>query len=473
MTLRKTTEIVLIVDDSTADLEVLSNTLTDANFEVAVALDGESAIEQVEYELPALILLDVLLPGIDGFETCQRLKINPLTREIPIVFMTAFTDVVDKVKGLNLGAVDFISKPFQEEEVLARVRVHLQLRALAKTLETQNIHLKQEIEQRIQAEMALQQLTLELEQRVEERTTQLSGALRDLQQAQTHLIQSEKMYSLGRMVAGIAHEINNPVSFINGNLNYASLYIQDLLDLLQLYVKHDPNPNPEIQRQMREIDLDFLTQDLPKLLHSMQVGTDRICEIVRSLRDFSHLDRAEKETVDLHANLENTLLILQHRLKAMGKFPGIRVAREYGNLPRVECYPGQLNQVFMNIIANAIDALTSDLTNEAFAAKPEAPGSSLLPPVQSSMPTIVIRTEVMPNDWVRICIRDNGSGIPENIRDRLFDPFFTTKPFGKGTGLGLSISYQIIVEKHGGRLSCTSAPGQGTELNVEIPQRTK
>jgi signal transduction histidine kinase len=451
------TDLILIIDDTPADLEVLSKTLTDAGFEIAIAIDGESALEQVGYELPTLILLDVLLPGIDGFETCRHLKLNPLTQEIPIIFLTVLDDTLDKIKGLNLGAVDYISKPFQQEEVLARVRVQLKLYRLTKTLERQNTQLKQEVEQRTAAETALQKLTVDLEKRVEERTAKLKQTLSELQQTQIRLVQSEKMYSLGKMVAGIAHELNNPVSFIDGNLIFALHYIDDLLELLHLYVKHYPYPVPEIQEKAEKIDLDFVMRDLPKLLNSMQVGTERISKLVMSLRNFSHLDQSEKKAVDLHQSLDNTLLILQHRLKQTSKFPGIQILKDYGVLPLVECYPGQLNQVFMNILSNAIEALEEAVTNQQETER-----------TNKEIPRIQIRTEAM-NDKVTLHFADNGPGMPQTVYDRLFDPFFTTKSFGKGTGLGLAISYQIVVEKHGGRLYCVSTPGEGAEFIIEIP----
>jgi signal transduction histidine kinase len=451
--------VILIVDDTPTNLEVLSEGLTYAGFEVAVATNGERAIKQAEYEAPHLILLDVMMPGIDGFETCRRLKANPITKDIPIIFMTALTDVVDKVKGLALGAVDYITKPFQQAEVVARVQIHVKLRNLSLTLEEQNICLKKEIVERANAEAALLKLTQELEERVESRTKELTQSLRDLQQAQVRLVQAEKMSTLGQLVAGVAHEINNPVNFIQANLHHLEIYTEDLLDILQLYKNHCPCPSPDIQDKANKIDIEFLSEDLPKILTSMQIGTERITEIVRSLRTFSRHDEAEVKVVNIHEGIDSTLTMLQHRLKANSNFPAIEIIKEYGNLPKVECYAGKMNQVFMNVLSNAIDALE------------EAMDDGMIFQVQ---PTIQIKTELIGSDTIEIRITDNGSGIPQEIQHRLFDPFFTTKPAGKGTGLGMSISHQIITEKHGGSLGFHSNLGRGAEFVIEIPiQQTR
>jgi PAS domain S-box-containing protein len=298
--------------------------------------------------------------------------------------------------------------------------------------------------------------------------TELKQALHQLKQAQTQLVQSEKMSSLGLMVAGIAHEINNPVSFVYGNIPPAREYIEDLLELLNLYQQYYPVPVPAIQEYIAAIDLDFLINDLPKLLASMKVGAERIRDIVGSLRTFSRLDEAEMKRVNIHEGLDTTLLILQHRLKEKPERPAIQVIKKYGTLPPVECYPGQLNQVFMNILANAIDALESKrVSSELVETEKLTPDAS---------PCIQIYTEVVESSEfaqgsksVLIRIIDNGPGMTERVRLLLFDPFFTTKPVGQGTGLGLSISYQIIVAKHGGQLRCVSAPGQGTEFIIQIP----
>ncbi|MDB9375391.1 PAS domain S-box protein [Nodularia sphaerocarpa] len=297
-----------------------------------------------------------------------------------------------------------------------------------------------DITERKQAEIKLQQQTQNLE-----------NTLYELQRTQSQLIHSEKMSSLGNMVAGIAHEINNPVNFIHGNLSPASAYTQDLLRLLELYQIHFPKPPAEIQAEILDIDLEFLKEDIIKLLKSMQVGTDRIREIVLSLRNFSRLDEAEFKEVNLHDGLDSTLMILQNRLKAKPHHPEILVIKEYGDLPTIQCYPGQLNQVLMNILSNAIDAVEEYFIGE--------------------QGQIHIITEVINTNRVVIRIADNGGGIPQKILDKVFDPFFTTKDVGKGTGLGLSISYQIIVDKHGGNLYCNSIPGEGAEFVIEIPIR--
>lgn len=334
---------------------------------------------------------------------------------------------------------------------------------------------------RIFNQMAAQlQNTLEdLEQRVRDRTLQLSETnhalqekteylektLHELQQIQLQLIQSEKMSSLGQLVAGVAHEINNPINFIHGNLAYLDEYAKNLAFVLNRYQERFPDPGEDIVHILDEYDVEFIQQDLNKLLTSMQVGTDRIKDIVLSLRNFSRLDESESKSVDLHQGLDSTLLILQNRLKGNPRRPPIDVIKEYGNLPSISCYPGPLNQVFMNLLANAIDALDEKFVD----LQPSDP----LP----ETPTIRIYTSVIyehqgnetSQPFVLIQIADNAGGIPSEVQSRLFDPFFTTKPVGQGTGLGLSISYQIITDQHHGQLRCRSTIGEGTQFSILLP----
>ncbi|HEY9655896.1 MAG TPA: ATP-binding protein [Crinalium sp.] len=288
---------------------------------------------------------------------------------------------------------------------------------------------------------------------LEKKTQALEQVLHKLQQAQTQLVHSEKMSGLGQLVAGVAHEINNPVNFISGNVTYVSEYTQDLLDLLQLYQKYYPVPVPPIQAKAEAIELDFLLEDLPRLIASVKAGANRIQKIVVSLRNFSRLDEAEMKVVDIHEGIDSTLMLLQTRLMAKPGQTEIQISKNYGVLPLVQCYAGQLNQVLMNVLANAIDALEVQRSEP----QPESPAA------------IQIQTQCLNDQWVNLRITDNGPGIPKEMQPRLFDPFFTTKPVGQGVGLGLSISYQIVVEKHGGTLQCFSAPGQGTAFVIEIP----
>ncbi|NET09211.1 MAG: hypothetical protein F6K16_31810, partial [Symploca sp. SIO2B6] len=332
-------------------------------------------------------------------------------------------------------------------------------------LEFQNVKLKElnqelevQVQERREAEKALQSLTQELEARVEQRTSELQQALQELQDMQVQLIQTEKMSALGNLVAGIAHEVNNPVNFIQGNLRHLQGYTEDLLHFISLYQQQYPSPTAEIESESERIDLKFICEDLPRMLSSMKLGTERISEIILSLRNFSRMDEVGFKEVNIHEGIDSTLLILQHRIKAQPSRSAIQILKNYSQvLPLVECNAGAINQVFMNILSNAIDAIEE--CQECLTLQ-----ESLANPGQ-----IEIKTTLIDADWAQISIIDNGVGIPEAIQKQIFDPFFTTKPVGKGTGMGMSISYRIITEKHGGRLQCISTPGNGAKFIIQIP----
>ncbi|NES24259.1 MAG: hybrid sensor histidine kinase/response regulator [Symploca sp. SIO3E6] len=423
---------ILIVDDTVENLRLLVATLTERGYKVRSAISGSLALMGAQVAPPDLVLLDIKMPDMSGYEVCQKLKTGKQTCEIPVIFISALHEALDKVRAFSVGAADYITKPFQMEEVLVRVENQLTIR----------------------------RLNQELEKRVKERTAELKQACHNLQQAQIQLVQKEKLATLGQLVAGVAHEINNPVGFIQGNLIFTEEYIQELLNILNLYQQQFPHPGSDIEQLIEEIDLEYLLQELPKMLSSMERGVERICQLSKSLRTFSRSDTQAKVLFNLHDGIDSTLLILKHRLSANEKHASIEVLKEYGKLPEVKCYPGQLNQVFMNLIANAIDAF--DESNQDFSGDQVKHHANL----------INIHSEVnWHKDTVTIRIADNGPGISAQVQENIFDSFFTTKAVGKGTGLGLSISYQIIVEKHGGWLTCKSSPGQGTEFVIEIPMQ--
>ena len=403
---------ILVVDDDLTIQLVLKNLLTKQGHEVTIAQNGEEGLEQVKLGHPDLMICDWMMPCLDGLEVCRRVKADPEIASTFLILLTMRDQTMDRVQGLDAGADEFISKPIDIEELLARVRAGLRSRQL---------------------------------------TQQLNQALRQLQQNQTQLVQSEKMASLWQLVAGMAHELNNPITFIYSNLTYVTRYTQDLIELLALYQNIIPHPTPEIIDKIEEIDLEFVIDDLPKVLSSLHRGAERIQNIVQSLQSFSRQNRYGFQPVDIHQELDNTLSLLQQRLKSDNCQSTIEVIKNYGNLPLVECYPSQLNQVFLNIFNNAIDAIEQTC------------------PMGSGR--ITIRTEALELDRVAIRIANNGPPISPEVKARIFDPFFTTKPVGTGTGLGLAISYQIVVGQHKGLLKCFSEPDLDTEFWIELPCR--
>ena len=553
---------ILIVDDLPENLQLLSDALLNLGYTVRSVTSGRMALKTVQVKRPDVILLDVKMPEMDGYQLCRLLKHNENFNSIPVIFISALDDVFDKVTAFKSGGIDYITKPFQIEEVVARLENQL-------TIQRQQWLLEQEVSQRRETEEVLYQsrallasvLNSSLDgvaamEAVRDRTTgdiqdfrclvanpviaralgnrredtigklvlkkllshldpelfdrfvnvvetgetlqqnfyyksqqsswfhfvavklgdgfaitirditarkkaefqlqqqaeSLELTLRELKRTQAQLIQSEKMSSIGNLVAGVAHEINNPVNFIHANLRPANEYFQDLLNLVKLYQEHFPNPPTKVTAQIDAINLDFLKEDLLKLLNSMRVGTDRIREIVLSLRNFSRHDESECKRVNIHQGIDSTLMILQHRLKQTRENSEILVIKDYDQLPPIECYSGQLNQVFMQLLNNAIDSVSAQCMGEQGEIK--------------------IKTQLISNNRISIKISDNGLGIPQEIQSKLFDPFFTTKPVGKGTGLGLFISHQIVVNKHGGNLYCNSQIGQGAEFVVEINTTT-
>jgi PAS domain S-box-containing protein len=570
---------ILIVDDHIANLQMLSKLFLEQDYKVRMAANGKQALMSVRQNPPDLILLDILMPKIDGYEVCSQLKASVETKDIPIIFISALHEVFDKVKAFEVGGVDYITKPFQKPEILARVTHQLRIKQLNEQLTQKNLRLSQEIEQRQLAEAMLHQRyqefmalvenspdvvarldrefrylyinpavekavgipaeefigknlrelgfpeatvsvkeqgtqfvfttgkeqTIEfsmpspegikfyqmhlipetdshgdvksvlaisrditelknLAEREQKKAQELEQTLAKLQQTQSQLIQAEKMSSLGQMVAGVAHEINNPLSFIYGNIFPATKYTKDLLDILNLYQHCSSEVGIEINQQIKDVDIGFIAEDFPKLLGSMKEGAERIHQIVKSLQNFSRFDEQQRSCVDIHEGIDNTLLILQYRLKQQPHRPLIQVTKEYGELPKINCYPAQMNQVFLNILSNAIDAI-----DEVQDAAPDY------------QPQIWICTEVIEekeinpgnnqanHNQVFIRIANNGVPISPEVKQKIFDPFFTTKSVGNGTGLGLSISYQIVVERHEGEIFCDSLPCGGTEFAIALP----
>ncbi len=539
---------ILVVDDTPTNVRILTNILMHHGYETCSAMSGERALEVVKNFVPDLILLDVMMPEMDGYTLCQQLKERAETHDVPVMFLSAIDTPNDKIKAFQVGGVDYITKPFNLDEVLARVGQQIDRRNLQKRLEQQNFRLHAEIQnskqleeryrsifenaidgmfqstpegQFITANASLakmygyvsvedlctsisnisQQLYVHPDRRTEfmgtvmrngevsdfeaqiyckngtilwisetvrsvkdtqnnlmfyegtvrditdrkrnseilrVRSSELEATLTQLRYSQAKLLQQEKMSSLGQLVAGMAHEINNPVSFISGNLVYAEQYFEDLVRAF-----HEAGLVPGD-------DIEFVLKDLPILLKSIRTGADRIRLIVQALKNFSRLDEAEEKEVDIHEGIESTLLLLSHRLDTTANRPKVKVIKDLGSLPKVHCYPGLLNQALMNLMGNAIEALDASTTN-------------------GKQPKLELRTKLVDQNQIMIWISDNGLGMPTEVQNRIFDPFFTTKGVGEGTGMGLAISYQIIVEKHGGQLECISVLGKGTEFVIILP----
>ncbi len=405
-------KIILIIDDTPANVAMLAEYLERQHFQVLVAQDGEEGLERASLAQPNLILMDVMMSGMNGFEACRRLKAMESTKNIPVIFMTALTSTEDKLTGFDVGGADYVTKPIQIKEVAARVNTHLNLHAM-------------QIDQQKQME-------------------ELKEINKKLEQAQMQLLQSEKMASIGQLAAGVAHEINNPIGFVYSNLGMLEQYVMSMLKALEKYVSIDEQriAEPDIVDLMKQIrnetDIDYLKNDLPALMRESREGITRVKEIVQNLKNFSHVSsRDEWRLADLHAGLDSTINIAVNEFKYKAQ-----LKKEYGNIPEIECLAPKLNQVFLNMLVNASHAI-------------EANG------------IITVRTR-QDGEFAIVEISDTGCGIPPEILKNIFDPFFTTKPIGKGTGLGLSLSYSII-EEHRGHIDVLSEVGKGTTFRIKLP----
>lgn len=426
---------VLLIDDQPMVAESIYRLLANApDIEFYYCREVNQAIPMAVEIEPTVILQDLVMPDTNGLMLVKFFRANPATQRIPVIVLSNKDDSPTKAEAFSTGANDYLVKIPDSIELIARLRYH----SVAYT----NLIKSQAAEQTLADNK-------ELERRVAERTAELETALENLKRTQGQLIQDEKMASLGHLIAGVAHEINNPVNFIAGNLRPAKNYANDLLHLIALYQQEYPEPPEVIQAEIDDLNLEFLAEDFIKLLTSLKIGTDRIHEIVLSLRNFSRADAVEMQRVDIHSGLDSTLLILGSKLK------DIHVIKTYDQCPEVTCFPSQLNQVFMNILANAADALLET------------------PDPDGTVPTVHIQTQLIAGHSERACVQitisDNGPGIPEDTRSKIFEAFFTTKPVGLGTGLGLSISHQIVTERHNGRLTCESTLSEGTSFVIQIP----
>lgn len=412
---------ILIVDDLPDNIRFLSTFLFEQGYQVRKAINGKMALRAVETLAPDLILLDINLPDIDGYEVCRRLKQEPSSEVIPIVFLSAGNEAIDKVKAFQMGAVDYITKPFYLEEVLVRIQTQLTIQGLQRELRKQNKQLKQTLE--------------------------------ELKIAQENLVQQEKMALLKKVVSGVAHEINNPLSFIACNIEPAKDYISQLITLIKLYQERDLESDPLIKAYLEEIDLEFLTLDLSKILDSMKNGAERISTVILALRIFSRLDESGVKDINLQESIDNVLTMLQHRLVGKDNVV-IQIKKEYKNLPLVMGYPDQLNQAIFNLLCNAIDAIDEKNKRNGYLHE---------------VPEISIQAELIEEKRISIGIRDNGIGISEANLSHIFEPFFTTKMAGRGVGLGLTTSQRIIEEIHSGSLTCHSTFNAGSEFIIQLP----
>lgn len=410
---------IMVVDDTPANLHLLEDMLGKQGYDVRPLPRGALALRAAANDPPDLILLDIMMPDMNGYQVCEKLKQDEKLKEIPVIFISARSETLNKVKAFSVGGIDYVSKPFQFEEVLARVETHLKLRRYHVELELRNKRLNQ--------------------------------TLADLKDAQSQLVQSEKMVSLGMLTAGIAHEINNPVNYINASAKALKMKLRSVLELLEHIELIDPQDAGQGMERIlafkAAINTTALRSAINELTTNISSGAERTAEIIRGLRTFSRLDEEDLKTADIHENIDSTLILLHNQYKN-----SIIILKEYGDIPCIECYPGKLNQMFMNILKNAIDAIKEKrikTDNESIRIKTSVTGHAK-------------------DRFVSIEITDTGPGMTEKVRARLFEPFFTTKAVGKGTGLGLSITKRIIHD-HNGSVEIESKPDQGASFKILIP----
>ncbi|MGL4503819.1 MAG: ATP-binding protein [Planktothrix sp.] len=461
---------ILIIDNRSIDLHILLDLLSQKRVNLwSVNLD-KSAVSMEESSLADLIFIAVSMPGENEFLFCQQLQSSGLN--IPIILITNSQEKETIKTWLSLGVMDYLFTCLETEEFLLKVTNYFRMAEARKEIRQSYDLLQEQLEIEIKEKLQIEKINHQLEMAVESSAQALKisiaesennkialeHCLNQIKIIQTQLVNNEKMSILGQMLAGIAHEINNPVNFIYGNLAYVQEYTDNLLNIFELYQRYYSNPHPVIKQQVEAVELNFILEDLPKMLESMQVGAERIREIVLSLRSFARQDDSKMKATNLHEGIDSTLMILQNRLKRKQDHPAIHVVKEYSSsLPLVECYGGEMNQVFMNILANAIDAIEENNQQKNIEELQINPGR------------ILIKTDIINDHNVTIKISDNAGGMAEEILNNLFEPFFTTKPVGKGTGIGLSICKNIVMEKHQGSLQCISTPGEGTEFIIEIP----
>lgn len=411
---------ILIVDDKLENVRLLSDFLSTQHYQIRKAISGRAALTAASITPPDLILLDIKMPGMSGYEVCEQLKSDPKTSAIPVIFLSAGDDMADKIRAFQAGGVDYITKPFQLEEILIRVQTQLTLRSLQRSLEDKN--------------------------------AELNRALDSLKAAQVALVQKEKTATLRKVVAGVAHEVNNPLSFIACNIEPVREYKNQLLNLISLYQQKYSDVDPAIETLLKEMDLNFLASDIDKIIDSMKHGAERISTVILALRIFTRLDESDIKQIDVHKCIDSILTLFHHRLNS-GSRIAIEVEKQYGELPPIACYAEQFNQAIFNLICNAIDALEAKLDQNIDL---------------DYHPQISIQTQAV-NNQLLITIKDNGVGIPTENQSRLFEPFFTTKLAGDGFGLGLATSRRIIEEVHNGSLTYSLIADSETEFTIQIP----